>query len=178
MRSPAEGDLHMRSTGRRKPYSGILTTPLPVFVTGLLASKEEMAVADAKMTDELDKRWQALCAHYELPIWDSAGVALALAVEHVQGFQPAPRREKRRGRGQPPSVPYYAIGIEVLQLVADGLTKEEAYRTLAKRKTFGKLSVASIKRHFKEIQRRTKTEADRREFLREMTKHSGWWGEK
>lgn len=44
-------------------YSGILTTALPPYPLGLLATEEQKAAADAEIIEQLKQRWAALCKH-------------------------------------------------------------------------------------------------------------------
>lgn len=167
----------------RKPYTGILAEPLERQPVGLALAlmpdsrKETFAVA---RTDALMKRLDALFSWYGIQFGDFQSLAFSLATAHVPGFSLAEPKAERRKRGGTPTVDYYGIGTAVLKLtVEQGLTKEKAYRQLAKSKQFGDVSAASIKRYFKEVSRRTKTPEASREFLKEMTLRTGaaWWGD-
>lgn len=168
----------------KKPYQGILLEPLPDMLYGPLATDEQRSKDDERTSEALNARWNALCLHYGVEITDSVGLALALATDFVPGFKRVENHPARKRRGQPATVDYYEIGIQVLELVNGGKTKAQAYRLLAKQKIFGDMSAATIERYFKEIQRRTRTEANRRQFFRDQIRRIApeqakkWWGEK
>jgi hypothetical protein len=173
----------MTNQSRTVRYTGILATPIErmpdALVMGLMSNGQREKF-DKRRAAEISDRVTALFRHYEVEHGNFVKLAFALAEAHVPGFRLADENISPKKRGGTPTVDYYGIGTAVLKLITEKrITKAAAYREVAKSKAFGDLSAASVGRYFKEIQRRTKTKEDSRQFLREQTERAGakWWGE-
>jgi hypothetical protein len=136
---------------KSKKYKGILAKPYRPFIGGLLTPPEKVAELQAA---QLRQQEEALFQHYGIDPMSSTAwrhLALALAEDHVPGFQILPDNAKTYGRPKKwDGSKYWELYADVKSLERKELSALNACEILSKRDRYKGYTKQNLYRRFQD----------------------------